>query len=131
VIGDPGAQYSRTFLRRTAAMTAVGTSGTSEGVRLDSAKRSKPTLLGRVLTNAQIAADYALILRLRYGQPTLTVVQKNCNPHTSFAAASDCRTIAIYEYTPLAPWSSPYWPTATCSKGLGAASLLMVAWLTP
>ena len=23
------------------------------------------------------------------------------NPHTSFAAASDCRTIAIYEYTPL------------------------------
>jgi hypothetical protein len=22
------------------------------------------------------------------------------NPHTSFAAASDCRTIAIYEYTP-------------------------------
>jgi hypothetical protein len=24
------------------------------------------------------------------------------NPHTSFAAASDCRTIAIYEYTPLA-----------------------------
>jgi hypothetical protein len=21
------------------------------------------------------------------------------NPHTSFAAASDCRTIAIYEYT--------------------------------
>jgi hypothetical protein len=23
------------------------------------------------------------------------------NPHTSFAAVSDCRTIAIYEYTPL------------------------------
>jgi hypothetical protein len=23
------------------------------------------------------------------------------NPHTSFAAASDCRTIAIYQYTPL------------------------------
>jgi hypothetical protein len=22
------------------------------------------------------------------------------NPHTSFAAASDCRTLAIYEYTP-------------------------------
>jgi hypothetical protein len=22
------------------------------------------------------------------------------NPHTSFAAASDCRTIAIHEYTP-------------------------------
>jgi len=21
------------------------------------------------------------------------------NPHTSFAAASDCRTIAVYEYT--------------------------------
>jgi len=27
------------------------------------------------------------------------------NPHTSFAAVSDCRTIAIYEYTrPLALW---------------------------
>jgi hypothetical protein len=25
------------------------------------------------------------------------------NPHTSFAAASDCRTIAIYEYTPKTP----------------------------
>jgi len=23
------------------------------------------------------------------------------NPHTSFAAASDCRTIAIYEYAPI------------------------------
>jgi len=27
------------------------------------------------------------------------------NPHTSFAAASDCRTIAIYEYPPWRPAS--------------------------
>ena len=32
----------------------------------------------------------------------LFVVQKG-KGHISFAAASDCRTIAIYEYTPLEP----------------------------
>src|SRR6516164_2241908 len=38
------------------------------------------------------------------------------NPHTSFAAASDCRTIAIYEYTPLL--SGPFKSSGDCREYL-------------
>jgi hypothetical protein len=45
-----------------------------------SVNKSAKVVLGRALINAQIAAGYALTLRLRHGlrifTPTLTVVQK-------------------------------------------------------
>ena len=38
------------------------------------------------------------------------------NSHTSFAAVSDCRAIAIYEYTPFCPWRLLPWLIRTAPE---------------
>jgi hypothetical protein len=43
-------------------------------------------------------------------------------PHTSFAAASDCRTVAIYEYTPGVEKADPL----VCSRSNDARKRLFL-----